>query len=294
LKAGRNRLFSINKKYLRIAIAALVAVIAIVVIALVVSSNNEIEKKQSAVNDVVKTGVINIGLRGDIGVLCSYDEKTGLYSGLEKDIADELVKRLFPDGGMIVNFVEVNSETKDAMLQQDTLDISLGASVKGSASGIKYTDSYYSDGTAFLVMEGSMTSQDGLTQGKIAVVQGTYPAAKEKKGSKLTNLDVYLTDNKIGAFVKVYASYPEAVDALRDGFVKGVCANEINLKLYGKAGMLILPERFMPVNYCVEVRGKLGGFYDAVNDCIAGMKRDGTMEALIAKYSLVNYSVLAG
>jgi putative glutamine transport system substrate-binding protein len=291
LKAGRNRLFNINRKYVRIAIAALVAVIAIVVIVLIVSSNKEAAEKQSAVNDVVRTGVVNIGLRGDIGALCSYDEKTATYSGLEKDIADELVKRLFPDG-ILVNTVEVNSETKDAMLQQGTLDISLGASVKGSASGIKYTDSYYSDGTAFLVMEGSMTSEDGLAGGKIAVVQGTYPAVKQKKDSKLTNLDAYLTEHNIGAFVKVYASFPEAVDALRDGFVKGVCANEINLKLYGKTGMLILPERFMPVNYCVEVRDDLGVFYDAVNDAIGDMKRDGTMDDLIAKYSLVNYAAL--
>jgi putative glutamine transport system substrate-binding protein len=292
LRAGRNRLFNINKKYLRIAIAALVAVVAIVVILTVLSSSRKVAEKESAVDSVFKTGMFNIGLRGDIGTLCTYDEQTGVYSGLEKDIADELVKRLFPDGGIIVNFVNVNSETKDGMLQQGKLDISLGGSVKGSASGIKYTDSYYSDGTAFLVMEGGMTSEDGISGGKIAVVQGSYPAAKQKDNNKLTNLDGYLESHGIQAFVKAYASYPEAVEALRVGFVKAVCANEINLKLFGKSGMVILPERFMPVNYCVEVRSALGAFYDAVSDCVNGMKADGTMDALISRYNLVDYAGL--
>lgn len=292
MRAGRNRLFNINRKYFRIAVAALVVVIAIIVIVLVASSNKKAADKQSAVNDVVRTGVVNIGLRGDIGKLCTYDEQTKTFSGLEKDIADELVKRLFPDG-IIVNYVNSNSETKDSGLLQGTLDFSLGASVKGSTSGIKYTQSYYSDACAFLVLEGTMTSEDGLSGGKIGVVQGTYPAVKQTKDKNLTNLDGYLAEHNIQSFVKLYASYPEAVGALKDGFINGVCANEINLKLFGKAGMLILPERFMPISYCVEVRGTLGVFSEAVNDCLSDMKRDGTMDALIAKYELVNYNALS-
>lgn len=292
MRAGRNRLFNINKKYFKIAIAALVVVVAIIIIVLVASSSKKAAEKQSAVNDVVKKGVFNIGLRGDIGTLCAYDEATKTYTGLEKDVADELARRLFPDGGVIVNIVEINSETKDAMLQQGTLDISLGASVTGTASGIKYTQSYYSDACAFLVREGEMTSEDSLSGGKIAVIQGTYPAVKQKENKDLTNLDAYLAGHSIQAFVKLYASYPEAVEALKSGFISGICANEINLKLFGKAGMLILPERFMPVNYCVEVRGTLGSFYEAVDDCIADMKRDGTIDALIAKYGLTNYNML--
>jgi ABC-type amino acid transport substrate-binding protein len=116
------------------------------------------------------------------------------------------------------------------------------------------------------VLEGTMTSEDGLSGGKIGVIQGTYTAAKQAKDKNLTNLDGYLAEHNIQAFVKLYASYPEAVEALKAGFINGICANEINLKLFGKAGMLILPERFMPMSYCVEVRGALGVFYEAVDD----------------------------
>ncbi|MGE5496377.1 MAG: transporter substrate-binding domain-containing protein [Burkholderiales bacterium] len=292
MRAGRNRLFNLNKKYFKIAVAAVVVVIAIVIIALIASANKKAAEKQSAVDAVAKAGVFNIGLRGDIGTLCLYDEQTKTYTGLEKDIADELAKRLFSDGGVIINFVSVNSETKDSMLQQEKLDISLGASVKGSASGINYSQVYFSDACAFLVREGEMTSEDGLNGGKIAVIQGTYPATKQKDNKNLTYLDEYLSQSGIQAFVKIYASYPEAIEALKDGFVSAVCANEINLKLFGKAGMLILPERFMPISYCVQVRGTLGVFIDVVNDCLSEMKNDGTISALLEKYELVDYSEL--
>jgi ABC-type amino acid transport substrate-binding protein len=211
--------------------------------------------------------------------------------GLEKDIADEITKRLFPDG-IIVNYVGINSKTKDAFLQTGELDISLGASVLASVSGIKYTSPFFSDGTAFLVLQGGITSEDSLSGGSIAVVQGSTPASKVEKTDKQTRLETYLEARGIDASVRAFASYPEAVEALRLGHVRGVCASEAFLKLYGRSGMLILPERFMPTGYCVQVNGTLGAFYDAVEAVLAGMKSDGTIETLLKKWELTDYAYL--
>ena len=49
--------------------------------------------------------------------------------------------------------------------------------------------------------------------------------------------------------VRKYASYPEAVGALRDGAVSAICASELNLKRFGMKGMLLLPDRFLPGRY---------------------------------------------
>lgn len=291
LRSGRNRLFLINIKYLKIVGAALAAIAAVIVAVLLISRGSERAKVKAAVDAVASKGVINIGLRGDIGPLGEYDEKTKTYSGLEKDIADELVKRLYPDG-LLVNYVEVNSKTKDALLQAGELDISLGASVKGSASGIKYTQSFFSDGNAFLVRQGEMTSEDGLSGGVIAVVQGTLPATKEKSSDDLTRLEEYLKSHEINATVRKYASYPEAVEALREEHVAGVCANETFLKLFGRSGMLILPERFMPVGFCAQTSSSLGEFYDAIEQALVGMKSDGTIAGLLKKWELTDYTSL--
>jgi putative glutamine transport system substrate-binding protein len=256
-----------------------------------ISLGNERAEVEAAVGKVAKRGVINIGLRGDLGQLSSYDEQTKTFSGLEKDIADEIADRLFPDG-IILNYVAVNSKTKDSLLQTGALDISLGASVRAAVSGIKYTEPFFSDGAAFLVVQGNMTSEKGLSGGTIAVVQGSIPATKVKKDDELTRIEAYIKAREIDADVRTFASYPEAVEALRAGHVRGVCANEVFLRLYGRSGMLILPERFMPVGFSVQVNAGLGVFYDAVEGVIADMKRDGTLELLIKKWELTDYAFL--
>ena len=291
MKYKKRHLLLIKRKHLKYIIIAFVAVVAVVTILLVTSANNRRSDLQNSVDAVAETGVIHIGLRGDIGSLCTYNSDTGVYEGLEKDVVDEIIRRLFGDE-IIVNYTEVNSETKDAMLKLGEIDISLGASVNLGSSGISYTSSFYSDGNAFLVMEDSISRIQALTGKSIAVVQGSNVAEDSEKDEEVTVLEEYLSDQGIQTKVKKYASYPEAINALRSGHVNGVCANEISLKLYGIKGMLILPDRFLPVNYCVQVREDLGAFYTAIDEQIKSMQADGTMDSLIEKWNLINYASL--
>ncbi len=291
LRPGRNRLFLINFKYIKIAAAVVIAGAVIALALYLISLGNERAEVDSAVAKIARRGVINIGLREDLGQLSSYDGQTKTFSGLEKDIADEIVNRLFPDG-IILNYVAVNSKTKDSMLQTGDLDISLGASVNAAVSGIKYTEPFFSDGAAFLVLQGNMASEKGLSGGTLAVVQGSVPATKAAKDDKLTRIEAYIEARGIDAEVRTFASYPEAVESLRVGHVRAVCANEVFLRLYGRSGMLILPERFMPVGFSVQVNAELGAFFDAAQKAVADMKRDGTIDALIKKWELTDYGFL--
>ncbi len=290
-RPGRNRLFRINTKYFKIAGAALFAVAVIAAISYFISQGEISAKKQDAVKAVASKGYINVGLRGDLGSLCLYDEAAGTYSGLEKDIADEIIKKLFPDG-IIVNYINVNSETKDALLQTGDVDISLGASVNRAVEGIYYTSPYFTDPSAFLVREGEMTAIKEFSGSTVAIVQGSRAATKPK-GSKKTNLEIYFESIDISANVRVYASYPEAIEALRAGYVKGVCANELFLMLFGKSGMLLLGEKCIPSDYCVQTWKNLGAFGDAVNDVIKDMIKDGTMAGLLGKWQLKSYEAPA-
>lgn len=291
MKYRKRRLLLLKRKHIKIIIILLAVALAVAVILLVTSANSRRTEKQNAVDAVVATGVVRIGLRGDIGVLCTFNEEINDYEGLEKDVADEIIRRLFPDG-IIVKYVGVNSETKDAQLRQGSIDISLGASINLGKKGIKYTSSYYSDGGALLVMEGTHTSSAQLDGKTIAVVQGTRTAQASEDDDDINVLEEYLASQGTGVTVKVYASYPEAIGALRSGFVAAVCASEINLKLYGIKGMLILPDRFLPSRYCVQVNENLGKLDEAVDKVIADMREDGTMDALIGKWNLVNYEAL--
>ena len=290
MKHRRKRWLLINPKYLKIIIIVVSVILIFWAVLAILAATRQESKKQQAVDAFYERGMINIGMRADLGALSTLNEQTGEFEGFEKDVADILISRLF-EQDIIVNFVEVNSRTKDAMLRRGDIDIALAASIEKSISGIDYTSSYYADASAFLVPEGYMSTMEGLNGGVIAIVQNTYQAMSgEEKDT--TKMDDYLALLKIGATVRVYASYPEAVAALRAGLVNGVCASEVMLKLFGQKGMVILSERFMPNEYCVGVSESLGAFIEAVDDGLRSMQLDGTLDELIRKWNLTNYEEL--
>lgn len=291
MRFRKRRSILIKKKYIHIIVPLLVAIIFLAVVLSVASANRVRQEKEQAIDRIGSLGVINVGLRGDIGSLCTFNEQTQQFEGLEKDIVDEIIRRLFGED-ILVNYVSVNSETKDAMVRVGDLDFALGASINVKTSGVCFSSSYYADGSAFLVREGDMVSQQELKGRSIAVVQGSYAAGDSKEDEELNRLESYLKANKIEASVKPYASYPEAIEALRTGFVGGVCANEVFLKRFGKKGMLILPERFMPNRYSIAVSNTRGRLCDVLSDTISEIKKDGTLDLLINKWKLVNYELL--
>lgn len=260
------------------------------VVVLTTSGARERSEKQQAVDAVKDSGMITVGLNGNLGALCTYNNQTGEYEGLEKDVVDLVLERLFGDDGIddiIITFVDVNSQTKDTLITTGELDMALGASVYQESGDIEYSEAFYADAGGFLVLEGGVSSQAQLEGKTIGYVQETY-AARENSEDE-TKLEVYLKSQGISAYVKKYASYPEAVDALSNGHIAALCAGGEYLKLFGKKGMLILPERFMPHEYCIETRKSLATFCSAVSDVIQEMKQDGTLEALIDKWDLIDY-----
>ncbi len=294
MRYRKRRLLFLKQKHLRIIIGIAIALAVIAILYFILSATGYEAKKQSAVKEIKDTGLIHIGLRGDLGKLSTYNEETGEFEGFEKDIADEIVSRLF-DNDILVNYVLVNTETRTAYLRRGDIDMALGAATNMDESGIMYSVSYFSEGSAFLVIEDSTTSMEALSGGRIAVVHGTMHARESEDDNDkedLTLMAQYLKILDIEADIKEYASYPEAMHALRDGFVDAVCASETALTKFGMTGMLLLPERFMPSDYRVCFSKSNGLFLEAVNDVITAMKQDGTLDALMQKWSLINYHEL--
>ena len=279
----------IKRKHIKIIAPILAAVIIVVGIILLTAPARELSAKQKAVEAVSQMDILKIGLRPDLGALCTYNTEKQEFEGFEKAVIDEVLARLFGDE-MLVTYVNVNSKTKDALIKTGELDIALGASIASDTTLIVYSEPFLTDGSAFLVIEGEMTSQKALTGSKIAIVQESYVAKENEED--VTKLEEYLSTFDISAEIKVYASYPEAVDALGGGHVDAVCASELYLKLFGKKGMLILPERFLPQGYCIETRQSLETFCAAMGDVIDEMKEDGTMEALLDIWDLADYNAL--
>ncbi len=293
MRYRKRRFWLIKQEHLRIIIGIAIVLAVVAIVFFILSITGHQASKQNAVDNVAATGLINVGLRGDLNKLCTYNEDTGAFEGFEKDVADEIIRRLFGDE-ILTNYTNVNTETRTAYLSRDDIDFALGAATYIDQSGVDYSSVYFSDGSAFLVMEDKIKSMQELSGGIIGIVQGSMHAQEgdTKKDENATQMSDYLKKLEIEASVKIYASYPEAIDALRDGFVNAVCASETALTQFGRPGMLMLPERFMPNDYRVCISDSLGLFTEAVDDAIAAMKSDGTLESLMGKWNLVNYSEL--
>lgn len=293
MRYKKRRFWLIKQKHLRVLIGIAIALAVVAIVFFILSITGHQAKKQNAVENVAATGLINIGLRGDLNKLCTYNEEEGVFEGFEKDMSDEIVRRIF-GSDILINDVDINTETRTAFLKHGDVDFALGAATYVKTSGITYSSPYFSDGSAFLVLEDKIKSMQNLSGGNIGIVQGSMHAqpGDTKKDESATKMSDYLKKLEIEASVKVYASYPEAINALRDGFVDAVCASETVLTQFGKPGMLMLPERFMPNDYLVCVSSSLGLFTEAVDDAIEAMKSDGTLQSLLDKWNLVNYSEL--
>jgi len=290
MKFRKKRSILIKRKHLRIIIPVVLIVAVVVVIVLVTSANKDTGERQQTIDEAAAAGIINIGLRGDLGALCSLNAETGEFEGLEKDVVDEIISRLLGDE-ILVNYVLVNSETKDALLRLGEIDIALGASLRKDVDGLVYSESYYADGSAFLVIDGEMTGEAGLKGRRIGIVQGSL-AAEDSETKDLNRMEAYLKAHDINADVQIFASYPEAVDALETGHIGGMCAGEIFLKQHGKKGMLILPERFMPHRFRVETGTPLEKFCGVISQTLREMDEDGTLKRLYEKWNLIDYSAL--
>ena len=166
-------------------IPVLAAIIIIVVIVLATAGERQRSEKQQAVDTVKEAGMITIGLNGDLGTLCTYNSQTGQFEGLEKDVVDTVLERLFGDDDIIITFVDVNSQTKDALITTGELDMALGASIYQESSSIEYSKAFYADAGGFLVLEGGISSQAQLEGKTIGYVQGTYAArGKQRRRNK--------------------------------------------------------------------------------------------------------------
>lgn len=294
MRYKKRRILLIKQRHLRLIAGIATALAVIAIIFFIVSITGHEAKKHSAVDDIAATGLVKIGLKGDLNKLCTYNADTGEFEGFEKDLADALVRRLFGDG-ILIQYVSVNTQTRTAYLRRGVIDFALGAATYVKLSGVDYSTAYFSDSSAFLVIEGQTQSMQELSGGIIGIVQGAMHAEASPDSTSenpRTRMDDYLKKLEIEARVKTYASYPEAIEALRAGFVQAVCASETALTQYGKPGMLMLPERFMPCDYQISIAGSLGLFAEAVDDALEAMKNDGTLDALAAKWNLVSFAQL--
>jgi len=254
--------------------------IAVLVVAVILFANSVNWDK--AKGPILDKGMISIGLRPDLQGFALKNEESGEIEGFEKDIAEEIVKRLFKEEKINVEYKEINSKTGKVYIQKGDLDFTLGAYIKtDSESYLSYSNTYYTDATAFYARQGSITKAEDINGKKIGVVSTSYAGYNKK-------LEEFLKSRNIICEYKYYNAYPDAVDALHTLKVDIIAGSRMIMQSYA-ADTVELPGYVLPHGYRIALKKANTELNKALNSILNDMRKDNTLDGLKIKWQLVDY-----
>lgn len=235
--------------------------------------------EETAGDDLLRVGVLT-----DENGLSFYSETTGMYYGMEAELADELAKRMGYSGA---EYVDVTIADREGKLLSGNVDLLLaGCSVNEErASMMDFTAPYYSNYVGVLVEYTSLFEEaEDLISMKIGIVRGEdFETLFQKKMEKLG-----LAKNANGedAFTLWYAdSYEQLINALEVGDVDAVCIDGATFLSYDNGERnfidLNLGEQFY---YAATAKGS--ELSAPAAEAMQSLLDDGTVHNLIEKWQL--------
>ena len=237
------------------------------------------DKLPAQVQAIVDRGVLRVGTKVDVPNFGYQNPETGEMEGLEIDIAKELAKRLLGDENKITT-TGVTAQTRGPLLDNNEVDMIIATFTitEERKKSYNFTDPYYTDAIGFLVKKdsgiNSVKDLDGKTIG-VAQSATTKDAIIEK--AKEWGITVNFSE---------YASYPEINAALASGRVDAFSVDKSILMGYINDTTKILEEGFKPQEYGIATKFDNKDLAEYVNNFIAEIKADGTLDALLAKWNL--------
>jgi putative glutamine transport system substrate-binding protein len=228
---------------------------------------------------IAGTGLLRVGVKSDVPGFGLQDPETGLYVGMEIEMAQLLAREIFGDESR-VTFVPVTAKTRGPLLDNGDIDLVIATFTVTEERKLSYNFStiYYTDGVGLLTKladgYGSLKDLDGKTIG-VAQSATSRQAIQEAAASLGIQVD----------FLE-YATYPEIKSALDSGRVDAFSVDKAILRGYLDDSVGLLPDTYMPQPYGIASKLSNTDLASWVDGMIVKWLEDGTLEALIDKYGL--------
>ncbi|RNL46970.1 transporter substrate-binding domain-containing protein [Paraeggerthella hongkongensis] len=231
--------------------------------------------------------VLRVGTKIDVPSFGFQNPETGNIEGMEVDIARELARRIkgSPDALRVTG---VNVTTRGAMLDNGTLDATLATFTITETRKKSYNFSrpYYTDHIGVLVKKSSgiadLAGLDGKTVG-VALSATT----RDKLSQAGDEIGIHMN------FAE-YSTYPEIKIALVTGRVDAFSVDRSILNGYLDDSTMLLTTQFAPQEYGVATKKSNVELAAQVDDAIAAMQADGTLDELYARWGLSEDGVSNG
>jgi len=197
-----------------------------------------------------------------------------VVTGIDAEIAEAVAEKL----GLELVIVDIEFDSIIAGVQTNKYDIGCaGMTVtEERLQSVNFTTPYATGIQSIIVAEGSeITDVDALINGDyvVGVQQGTTG-------------DIYMTDDVGEDRIERFNKGADAVLALTNGQVDAVCIDNQPAQAFVAAndGLTILDTPYTEEDYAMCLNKENEALLNAINDALAELTEDGTIDAIIEKY----------
>jgi len=224
-------------------------------------------------------GVLKVGVKADVEGF-GYQDLDGTYSGLEIDLAHEMAAIILGDADA-VEFTAVTAKTRGPLLDTGELDMVIATFTIKADRIVQYDFSkpYFVDAVGLMVLKDSgytcLADLDGKTIGvaQSATTKDALQAAADEQGITLEFSE--------------FPTYPDIKAALSSKRIDCFSVDKAILMSYLDDTTEILPDSFAAQPYGIAVKKGNTALLDLVNETIATMREDGTLDELVEANNLV-------
>jgi len=228
---------------------------------------------------IKERGKLLVGVKADVPGF-GYQELGGEFEGLEIDLAHKLAEVILGDANA-VEFTAVTAKTRGPLLDTGELDMVIATFTIKPDRILQYDFSkpYFVDAIGLLVMKDSGIASFADLNGKtIGVAQAATTKDALQAAADTAGMAVEFAE---------FPTYPDIKAALESGRVACFSVDKAILMGYLDDSTVLLPDSFSAQPYGVAVKKGNTGLLAVVDDTIAAMRADGSMDALVSKNNLV-------
>ncbi|MBR3868079.1 MAG: leucine-rich repeat protein [Clostridia bacterium] len=210
--------------------------------------------------------------------------ENGNYVGIDIEIAEKIAEKL----GMALEIRDVEFSSIISGVQSGKFDMGIAGMIitETRLNYVNFSNTYAANIQVVIVTEDSpITSLDDLKG------DGSMKFGVQKN----TTSDIYVSEDvENGGYgeenVVRYNTGAEAIQALKSGTVDAVIINSESAKSFVSADntIRILDEEYCVENYAIAIAKENHELLTAVNNALAELKSDGTIDRILSKYSLPN------
>ena len=195
----------------------------------------------------------------------------GSIEGIDVEVADAIAKKL----GLELEVDDMDFDAALLAVQQNKSDIVMaGVTVTDDRKLVmNFTDSYATGVQVVIVKEGSDVTLDNLGEKMIGTQRGTTGY-------------IYTSDDYGDDHVTAYDNGASAVQALINGQVDCVVIDSAPAEAFvaANAGLTILDTEYVTESYAIGVNKDNTALLDAINQALAELTADGTVQSIVDKY----------